>query len=161
MVKGLAVYGVLFLFLDLVAWLALGGDMHVIAVGLSVFIVVAFVVLSFRSLAVPDKCWVEVVPEKISWRTPDNPRRSLTPTGSVPLAAVSGFEVIPQQFEMRKGRPLNGEAVRLTLTDGGAVTLPLWSSALRRTEPFQLLLARLQSATTQHANRGSAPDVTA
>lgn len=156
MVKGLAVYGVLFLFLDVIVWLALGSDAHALAVGLTVFVAVAFVVLCFRLLSLPDKCWVEVTPEKISWRTPPKPRRSVTPTGSVPLAAVSGFEAIPQQFEVRKGRPLNGETVRLTLTDGGVVTLPLWSSALRRTQPFQLLLAQLQSIATDHPNRADA-----
>ena len=156
MAKGLAIYGVLFLFLDLVIWQALGSDAYALAVGLSAFIVVAFVVLAFRLLLLPDKCWVQVTPENVSWRTPDKPRRIITPTGSVPVASVAGFEVIAQQFEMRKGRPLNGEAVRLTLTDGGTVTLPLWSSALRRTPPFELLLAQLQSVATGHTNRADA-----
>jgi hypothetical protein len=155
-VKRLAVNGVFFLFLALVSWLAVDRDAHAVAVGLYVFIVVGFVVLLFRVLSLPNKCWVEVTPEKVSWRTPDKPRRFVTPTGSVPLAAVSGFEVIPQQFEMRKGHPLNGEAVRLTLTDGGTVTLPLWCSALRRTQPFELLLAQLHSVTTDHTNRADA-----
>jgi hypothetical protein len=155
-VKRLAVNGVFFLFLGLVSWLAVDRDAHPVAVGLYVFIAVGFAILSFRLLSLPGKCWVEVTPGNVSWRSPDKPRRSVTPTSSVPLAALSGFEVIPQQLEMRKGRPLNGEAVRLTLTDGGTVTLPLWCSALRRTQPFEQLLAQLQSVTTAHTNRADA-----
>lgn len=153
--KGVAVFAVLYLFGDLMFWLALGDDAHAVAVGLSVFIALAFVFSAIR-LLLTDKCWVAVMPEKISWRSPDKPYRIVTPTGSVPLAAVSGFEVIPQQSERRKGRPLNGEAVRLTLTDGGVVTLPIWCSALRRTQQFELLLAQLRSVTTDHADRAQA-----
>ncbi|GIH18947.1 hypothetical protein [Rugosimonospora africana] len=154
--KRLAVNGVFFLFLALIVRLAIDRDAHAVAVGLYVFLAVGFVVLFFRLLSLPGKCWVEVTSEKISWRAPGKPRRFVTPTGSVPLAAVAGFEVMPQQLEMRKGRPLNGETVRLTLTDGGTVTLPLWCSALRRTQPFEVLLAQLRSATKDHTNRADA-----
>lgn len=154
--KSLAVNVAFFLFLDLVVWLGPGRDTYAVAVGLSVFIAVGLVVLVFRLLSLRAKCWVEVKPERISWRTPDKPRRFVTPTGSVSLAAVSGFEVIRQQLEVRKGRPLNGETVRLSLTDDGRVTLPIWCSALRRTQPFELLLAQLQSVTTDHTDRADA-----
>jgi hypothetical protein len=147
MVKGLAVYGVLFVLLDLMVWATIGADAHAVAVGLSIFIAAGFVVLAIRLMALPGKCWVKVTTEEIGWRTPAKPRRSATASGSVPLTAVSGFEVIPQQLEIRKGRPLNGEAVRLILADGETVTLPLWCSALRRTEPFELLLVQLRSVT--------------
>ncbi len=123
---------------------------------LYVFLAVGFVVYLFRTLSLPGKCWVEVTPETISWRSPSKPRRFVTPTGSVPLTAVSAYDVIPQQLDMRKGRPLNGEAVRLVLTDGGTVTLPLWCSALRRTQTFELLLAQLQSVMTGHSNPSDA-----
>jgi hypothetical protein len=156
MLTNLAVNAVFFLFLDLVVWLALSRDTHAVAVGLSVFIAVGFVVLVFRLLSLRARCWVDVRPERISWRTPAKPRRLVTPTGSVPLAAISGFDVIPQQLAVRKGRPLNGETVRLTLTDDSLVTLPIWCSALRRTQQFELLLAQLQSVTTDHTNRADA-----
>jgi hypothetical protein len=148
MVKGLALYGVLFAFLDLMVWLAIGGDAPTVAIALSIFIVAGFVVLAIRSLSVPNKCWVQVSPAGIAWRTPPKPRRFVTPTGSVPLDAVAGFEVFPQQFEMRKGRPLNGEAVRLILVDGRTITLPFWCSAMRRTAVFDLLLTQLRSVIT-------------
>lgn len=148
MMKGLAAYGVFFLLLDLMVWATIGADAHAVAVGLSIFIAGGFVVVTIRLMSLPGKCWVKVATEEIAWRTPAKPRRSVTPSGSVPLTAVSGFQVIPLQFEMRKGRPLNGEAVRLILADGDTITLPLWCSALRRTEPFELLLAQLRSVTT-------------
>lgn len=150
MVKGLAVYAVPFLVLDLMVWLS--GDDAQAAVGYSVFIAVVFVVVAVRSLSVPNKCWVEVTPEGIGWRTPPKPRRLVTPSGSVPLRAISSFEVFPQQLERRHGRPLNGEAVRLILADGNTITLPLWCPAKRRTKPFERLLAELRSVKTDRTN---------
>jgi hypothetical protein len=147
-------YTVVCVFMVAVVGLAIQRDAPAVAYGLYVFIAIMFVYQSSRMLLLPNKCWVHVGPEGVAWRTPAKIRWDATPTGSATKESISGFEVVPQQFELRKGRPLNGEAVRLTLTDGATVTLPIWTSAMRRSPAFEQLIVQLRSVSiVDHSTR--------
>jgi hypothetical protein len=154
-VKALAIYAVFFGFLAIMEWFGLSSDSRPTAIGLLVFIAAGYLFIAIKMITLPEKCWVKFTADHIIWRTPKNPRRTVTPSGSVPLNGVRGFDTVPQQFEARKGRFLNGEAARLLLADGATVTLPIWCSALRRTQTFESLLRQLRLVTTETSARPS------
>ncbi|WP_034591269.1 hypothetical protein [Hamadaea tsunoensis] len=75
-----------------------------------------------RMVVASRRRWVFVGPQGIAWRTPARAGFDAAPTGSVVLDQVTDYHIGPQALGRRPG-----QAVTLTLADGGTVKLPIWA----------------------------------
>jgi uncharacterized membrane protein YfcA len=84
--------------------------------------------------------WVYVGPQGVAWRTPKRPGFTATPTGSVTLDQVTGYQTKAQPIGRR-----SGQIVILTLAGGGTVRLPIWGQAGQMDGPQHGLLQALRA----------------
>jgi hypothetical protein len=125
------------------------------AVGIPAPIALIFAVVTvgagiLNSIRFANRTWVQI-DANVTWQKWNGKGASTwaTPSGSVPIGAIAGVVVTPQDSPVRQTMR-RGFAVQLHLTDGGVVVLPFFTPVHAVTQQFAELVRALRGALPPH-----------